>query len=223
MHKVEKFGIATYHQWLLLTSYFLLVAAVCCFLHVRGVAFPKYETLICILSQGPFVYVICATQRRNYHSSNIDTPGFPLGLLLDISNLRKLKKNVFLQYTYIYTVYSHCLELSWVEFLSKSRALLCMNIYNLTPVESNSDESKFQLSRIKVLVPRCRKPYYLHTLSWIYLSKHVYYLGIRIGSQVKHPVIDFDIFTLGYFTCLFHNLSNWLVIIFELAWYYDTG
>jgi hypothetical protein len=35
------------------------------------------------------------------------------------------------------------------------------------------------------------------------LSKHVYYLGIKIGSQVKHPVIDFDIFTLGYFTCLF--------------------
>jgi hypothetical protein len=52
------------------------------------------------------------------------------------------------------------------------------------------------------------KPYYLHSLSQIYLSKHVYYLGIKIGSQVKHPVIDFDIFTLGYFTCLFHNLSN---------------
>jgi hypothetical protein len=34
------------------------------------------------------------------------------------------------------------------------------------------------------------------------MSKHVYYLGIKIGSQVKHPVIDFDIFTLGYFT---HN------------------
>jgi hypothetical protein len=65
-----------------------------------------------------------------------------------------------------------------------------------------------QLSRIKVLVPRCRKPYYLHSLSQIYLSKHVYYLGIKIGSQVKHPVIEFDIFTLGYFTCLFHNLSN---------------
>ena len=42
----------------------------------------------------------------------------------------------------------------------------------------------------------------------IYLSKHVYYLGIKIGSQVKHPVMEFDIFTLGYFTCLFHNLSN---------------
>jgi hypothetical protein len=80
--------------------------------------------------------------------------------------------------------------------------------YNFTPVESNSDESKFRLSRIKVLVPRCRKSYYLHSLSRIYLSKHVYYLGIKIGSQVKHPVIDFDIFTLGYFTCLFHNLSN---------------
>ena len=96
----------------------------------------------------------------------------------------------------------------WVEFLSKSRTSLCINIYNLTPVESNSDESKFRLSRIKVLVPRCKKPYYLHSLSQIYLSKHVYYLRIKIGSQVKHPVIEFDIFTLGYFTCLFHNLSN---------------
>jgi hypothetical protein len=96
----------------------------------------------------------------------------------------------------------------WVEFLSTSRTSLCINIYNLTPVESNSDESKFRLSRIKVLVARCRKPYYLHTLSRTYLSKHVYYLGIKIGSQVKHPVIDFDIFTSGYFTCLFHNLSN---------------
>jgi hypothetical protein len=91
----------------------------------------------------------------------------------------------------------------WVKFLSKSRTSLCINIYNLTPVESNSDESKFRLSRIKVLVP-----YYLHALSRIYLSKHVYYLGIKIGSQVNNPVIDFDIFTLGYFTCLFHNLSN---------------
>jgi hypothetical protein len=63
----------------------------------------------------------------------------------------------------------------WVEFLSKSRTLLCINLYNLTPVES-----KFRLSRIKVLVPRCRKPYYLHSLSRIYLSKHVYYLGIKI-------------------------------------------
>jgi hypothetical protein len=53
-----------------------------------------------------------------------------------------------------------------------------------------------------------RKPYYLHSLSLIYLSKHVYYLRIKIGSQVKHPVIEFDIFTLGYFTCLIHNLSN---------------
>jgi hypothetical protein len=108
----------------------------------------------------------------------------------------------------------------WVEFLSKSRTSLCTNIYNLTPVDS--DESKFWLSRIKVLVPRCRKPYYLHSLSQIYLSKHVYYLGLKIGSQVKHPVIDFDMLTLGYFTCLlgyftcllgyftclFHNLSN---------------
>jgi hypothetical protein len=55
---------------------------------------------------------------------------------------------------------------------------------------------------IKVLDPRCRKPYYLHPLSRIYLSKYVYYLEIKIGSQVKHSVIAFDIFTLGYFTCL---------------------
>ena len=55
----------------------------------------------------------------------------------------------------------------WVEFWSKSRTSLCINIYNLTPVESNSDESKFRL------------------------SKHVYYLGLKIGSQLKHPVIDF--------------------------------
>jgi hypothetical protein len=96
----------------------------------------------------------------------------------------------------------------WVEFLLKSRTSLCINIYNLTPVESNSNESKFRLSQIKVLVPRCRKPYYLHSLSRIYLSKHVYYLGTKIGLQVKHPVIDFDIFTFGYFTCLFHYLSN---------------
>ena len=96
----------------------------------------------------------------------------------------------------------------WVKFLSKSRTSLCINIYNLTPVESNSDESKFLLSRIKVLVPRCRKPYYLHSLSQIYMSKHVHYLRIKIGPQVKYPVIEFDIFTLGYFTCLFHNLSN---------------
>ena len=96
----------------------------------------------------------------------------------------------------------------WVEFLSKSQTSFCINIYNLTPVESNSDESKFRLSRIKVLVPRCRKPYYLHSLSRIYLSKHVYYLGLKIGSQIKHPVIDFDIFTVGYFTCLFYDLSN---------------
>jgi hypothetical protein len=97
------------------------------------------------------------------------------------------------------TVDSRCLELGWVEFLSKSRTLLCINIYNLTPVESNSDESKFRWSRIKVLVPRCRKPYYLHSLSRIYQSKHVYYLGIKIGSQVKHPVIDWH-----FYLRLFH-------------------
>ena len=110
---------------------------------------------------------------------------------------------------------------SWVKFLSKSRTSLCINIYNLTPVESNSDESKLRLSRIKVLVPRCRKPYYLHTLSQIYLSKHVYYLGIKIGLQVKHPVIDFWHFYLR----LFHMFISQSVklIIFELACYYDTG
>ena len=36
------------------------------------------------------------------------------------------------------------------QILSKSRTSLCIDIYNLTPVESNSDESKFRLSRIKV-------------------------------------------------------------------------
>ena len=36
----------------------------------------------------------------------------------------------------------------WVEFLSKSRTSLCINIYNLTPVESNSDESYTRLSII---------------------------------------------------------------------------
>jgi hypothetical protein len=55
------------------------------------------------------------------------------------------------------------------------------------------------------LVLRCRKPYYLHSLSRIYLSKHVYYLGLKIGSQVKHPVIDFDIFTFGYPKLLFET------------------
>ena len=132
----------------------------------------------------------------------------------DFFNVKHQSLTLVLIIVKLYTVDSHCLELRrlefpvWVEFLSKSRTSLCINIYNLTPVESNSDELKFRLSRIKVLVPRCRKPYYLHSLSRIYLSKHVYYLGIKIGSQVKHPVIDFDIFTFGYFTCLFHYLSN---------------
>jgi hypothetical protein len=73
----------------------------------------------------------------------------------------------------------------WGKFLSRLQTSLCINIYNLTPVESNSDESKFRLSRIKVLIPRCRKPYYLHSLSRIYLSKHVYYLGIT-GETSGH-------------------------------------
>jgi hypothetical protein len=66
----------------------------------------------------------------------------------------------------------------WVKFLSKSRTSLCINIYNLTPVESNSDESKFRLSQIKVLVPRCRKPYYLHSLSQI--------MCITLGLKSDH-------------------------------------
>jgi hypothetical protein len=77
--------------------------------------------------------------------------------------------------------------------------------------------SKLQL--IKVLVPRCRKPYYLHSLSQIYLSKHVYYLRIKIRSQVKHPVIEFDIFTFGYFTCLFHKHTKYCFILPE--WIYQ--
>jgi hypothetical protein len=127
----------------------------------------------------------------------------------------KFKPNMYISITiqrWIFwmkhTVYSHCLELGWVKFLSKSRTSLCINIYNLTPVESNSDESKFWLSRIKVLVPRCRKPYYLHSLSRIYLSRHVYYLGIKTDHRWNIRSSLTDIFTLGYFTCLFHNLSN---------------
>jgi hypothetical protein len=57
-------------------------------------------------------------------------------------------------------------------------------------------------------VTKYQIPVINNSLSQIYLSKHVYYLRIKIGSQVKHLVIEFDIFTLGYFTCLFHNLSN---------------
>ena len=67
----------------------------------------------------------------------------------------------------------------WVEFLSKSRTSLCINIYNFTPVESNSDESKFRLSQIKVLVPRCRKPYYLHSLSRITCQNMCITLGLK--------------------------------------------
>ena len=97
----------------------------------------------------------------------------------------------------------------WVEFLSKSRTSLCINIYNLTPVES-----KFQLSRIKVLVPRCKKPYYLHSLSRNYLSKHVYYLGIKIGSQVKHPVIEWH-----FYLRLFHMfISQSVKLISDNIW-----
>ena len=42
-----------------------------------------------------------------------------------------------------------------------------------------------QVSDYRLLVASC-----LHSLSQIYVSKHVYYLGIKIRSQVKHPVID---------------------------------
>jgi hypothetical protein len=69
-----------------------------------------------------------------------------------------------------------------VKWLSKS-------VLHFHPVESNSDESKFRLSQIKVLVLRCRKPYYLHSLSQIYLSKHVYYLRIKIGSHGPNKVL----------------------------------
>jgi hypothetical protein len=103
-----------------------------------------------------------------------------------------------------------------VKFLWKSQSSLCINIHNLTPVESNSDESKFRLSRIKVLVPRCRKPYYFHSLSRIYLSRHVYYLEIKIGSQVKHPVNDFDMVTLSR---LFHMfISQSVKLISDNIW-----
>ena len=98
----------------------------------------------------------------------------------------------------------------WVEFLSKSRTLLCINIYNLTP-----DESKFRLSRIKVLVPRCRKPYHLHSLSQIYLSKLVYYLGIKIGSQVTHRSLTLWQFYLW----LFHMfISQSVKLISDNIW-----
>jgi hypothetical protein len=94
---------------------------------------------------------------------------------------------------------------SWMgsEFLSKSRTSLCINIYNLTPVESNSDESKLRLSRIKVLVPRCRKPYYLHSLSQIYLSKHVYYLRINR----KFESTEFKTMRVN---CIPEIIKNWL-------------
>jgi hypothetical protein len=119
-----------------------------------------------------------------------------------------------LDFSLIYTVVSHCLKLGWVEFLSKSRTSLCINIYNLTPVESNSDELKFRLSRIKVLVPRCKKPYYLHSLSRNYLSKHVYYLGIKIGSQLKHPVIEWH-----FYLRLFHMfISQSVKLISDNIW-----
>jgi hypothetical protein len=51
----------------------------------------------------------------------------------------------------IYTVDSRCLELGWLEFLSKSRTSLCINIYNLTPVESNSCWVEFGWVEISVV------------------------------------------------------------------------
>jgi hypothetical protein len=56
--------------------------------------------------------------------------------------------------------------------------------------------------------PTCRKPYYLHSFSQIYLSKHVYYLGIKIGSQVKHPVIEFDMFISQSVKLISDNISS---------------
>ena len=108
----------------------------------------------------------------------------------------------------------------WVEFLSKFRTSLCINIYNLTPVESNLDESKFRLSWIKVLILRCRKPYYLHSLSQIYLSKHVYYLGIKIGETGETS----GHWLWHFYLRLFHMfISQSVKLIFALAWYYDIG
>ena len=116
-------------------------------------------------------------------------------LCSEILRIRFLQTNIY--YIWEFKGLWYLTPLSTI--LLKSRTSLCITIYNLTPVESNLDESKFRLSQIKVLVPRCRKPYYLHSLSRIYLSKHVYYLGIKIGSQVKHPVIDWH-----FYLRLFH-------------------
>jgi hypothetical protein len=82
---------------------------------------------------------------------------------------------------FICTVDSHCLEFGWVEFLSKSRTSLCINIYNLTPVESNSDESKFRLSRIKVLVPR-----------WILINSH--HFSIMAILEELNKLSRFNVF-----------------------------
>jgi hypothetical protein len=71
----------------------------------------------------------------------------------------------------------------WVAFLSKSRTSLCINIYSLTPVESNSDKSKFRLSRIKVLILRYKKPYYLHSLSNLKGQCNTHMVSFEQGKQ----------------------------------------
>jgi hypothetical protein len=108
----------------------------------------------------------------------------------------------------------------WLEFLSKSWTSLCINIYNLTPVESNSDMSKFRLSRIKVLVPRCRKPYYLH--SWLKslrkkintrVSVHYY----KFPNCIKASLFSCHILLLVWFlhgVVLFKWLSDQMLIVF---------
>jgi hypothetical protein len=76
-------------------------------------------------------------------------------------------------------------------------------LYMLTCNNTNSYRLSHKPNKINVVELMFLNQNYFHSLSQIYLSKYVYYLGIKIGSQVKHPVIDFDIFTLCYFTCLF--------------------
>jgi hypothetical protein len=116
-----------------------------------------------------------------------------LNLVERLITSRYLFLCVWISLSVLFMFFSCCIVIklhpSWHIFLC-AILFIYNNIYNLTPVELNSDELKFRLSRIKVLVPRCRKPYYLHSLSQIYLSKLVYYLGIKIGSQVTHRSIQ---------------------------------
>jgi hypothetical protein len=81
-------------------------------------------------------------------------------------------------------------------YISGPKLLFETTEISTRPNSTQQESNYIYLYRIKVLVAKCRKPYYLHSLSQIYLSKHVYYLRIKIGSQVKHPVIEFDILTI---------------------------